>query len=300
MDNQDFVDPMGGEEKEEAIQDQQVEPQEVQAEPQQEQEEPQQQQNEPGEDGEEVIGADNEQEEAQQDMHEENKQLSYDEFNDLYGDQGFYIDENTYLELDLSVQKNVDFISNFLAHKLPDCYRIDIYNVPLRNQDVNKFLSKCLPSMKIFKFNWNSEISGIRFYADSIMKAASKVSEEVYIYNFSMNQDQLTTIMSSFKHVSNWVCLIECEIITDQEPNFTEVLKDAQSRAISFYDSGLAQRSDWRTHTMRFVNIIKALGKVQDVRTNLREISLHETGLEEDYMRGVLDGAGLDRVEFHQ
>ena len=95
---------------------------------------------------------------------------------------------NFYLKISLNKTKDKALLKDIVTSKLklPNLKGIRIAYISKENPDLNSFLSDCIPDkIEILAINYSAyDYTGInsKFYIDSLSRAASVATKEVYFY----------------------------------------------------------------------------------------------------------------------
>lgn len=146
-----------------------------------------------------------------------------------------------------------------------------------------------------FNFNFRSNRKDIDYYQKALENIFPKVTMELNLYNFKINNIQLGKLLIANKNGINWIGFIECKF--ENHIDFGDRIDGANFKGLSLSGSKFTNSNDWEHHPERFSNLIQALSKVRTVRESMDRIWLVDSGLEEDWIRNILDNHGLRNVE---
>ena len=132
-------------------------------------------------------------------------------------------------------------------------------------------------------------------YLDELLSINKRVSGSCYIWNFTINPSQLIQILSAYKKNKDLIWFSQCRLETDYVVDFGDELEGFNSKGISLWDCGSADRSDWGNHPERFSNIIEGLGNAKDVRDNLKKINLTDCKMERSKVQEILKKHGFSK-----
>jgi len=225
--------------------------------------------------------------------------LSNQLFNQAYLDiTGVEVDinEEWKFKMVLNEEKDWKFFKFLLGHKMPNWKYLSLRAVPERSIEVKQFLLNSFPDwVRDFNFNFMSEKKDVAYYLEGLEHVFPKIEMELNLYHLKISNKELWKLLQANKNRINWIGFIECQLC--HHFDFGRDLEGANFKGLSLSGSKFPDSNDWENHPERFSNLIQALGKVQSVREGMDRIWLSESGLEEEFVRNILDNHGLDRVE---
>mmetsp|Transcript_35115 Transcript_35115/g.40580 ORF Transcript_35115/g.40580 Transcript_35115/m.40580 type:complete len:159 (+) Transcript_35115:978-1454(+) len=134
-------------------------------------------------------------------------------------------------------------------------------------------------------------------YIESLICVAEKVNKSILLNNLNVCKDEFEELMDAFKHCKEIIHFVSCKIETRSEVSFEDSLKDWQTETLSFNFSGGEKFSNWGENLEHFENIIKALGKSEDVKKNLKGIYLKDFNAPEETIMKIMKECNLEKVK---
>ena len=163
--------------------------------------------------------------------------------------------------------------------RIPNVRKIQIESVSDGNKELKSFFRNWVPSkLGFLSFNNYYNIhTGIKmsFYIDSISKAITSVSEEIYLFRFEIKESELEQII---KCASNWEKLILCnsDIHCSKKLDFSVSAK-CKIKLLSFpywgYTAFPERKSDWMSTPSSFKNIVEAISKSR-LKDSLQQVDI--------------------------
>lgn len=111
-----------------------------------------------------------------------------------------------------------------------------------------------------------------------------------------MNEIQLGKLLEAYKHLEEFG-LSFVKINQEHSPDFSEELKGTKINALRLSDLGDPDACDWENQREHFRALIKALGKSDDLKNSLKEITLTKSDMRKNFIRDILDENGFSQVE---
>jgi len=100
----------------------------------------------------------------------------------------------------------------------------------------------------------------------------------------------LHTLMLTLAKHCKYISFTWCWITTDEECDFENLLQGSTFSTLDFFYSGQSYFSDWSSdNNVRFVNMIKGLGKVPDVVANLKVLNIKKCGISQEFAERTLE-----------
>mmetsp|Transcript_23327 Transcript_23327/g.25860 ORF Transcript_23327/g.25860 Transcript_23327/m.25860 type:complete len:137 (+) Transcript_23327:288-698(+) len=125
------------------------------------------------------------------------------------------------------------------------------------------------------------------------MNVLPKITDFICISNFKFSREEFKHILGSAKHCKD-ITFEWCNITTDEECDFENLLQGSTFETLDFSWTGDSDNSDWSNNNVRFVNIIKGLGKVPDVVANLKALNLLFCGISKKFAERTLKKNNFD------
>ena len=128
---------------------------------------------------------------------------------------------------------------------------------------------------------------------NSIVIAAQKVRETFVMIKSNITSQQFVELITASKRCYK-IKLRYCTLLTDSEIDFGDKLNDASFTVLDLGYSGHNFYSDFPNYPSRLKNVLKGLGKVEQVRQNLKEINLEDSGLDKAEVEQMLVDCNLN------
>ncbi|CAI2387051.1 unnamed protein product [Moneuplotes crassus] len=217
---------------------------------------------------------------------------SKQELREVYGSDSYYYyafkeslkgkDMEILLYLNYLNKEELRFLEN-LKKKIPDLKCLKIANCEYEDlKTVNSFLKSYFPDkVGSFYFNDESSLSPIEECMEELIKISSKVSEDLFLYNFSMSQEQLETLISLNKNKRK-LGFIRCKIKIFSVPDFGDSLEGSTLELLDLTGCGHENLSDWEDNDTHFENLVKGLAQSEDMKKNLENISVENCELPQE------------------
>ena len=206
------------------------------------------------------------------------------------------MNEECKFKLELDDDGDWNFLLFMLGHKMPKCQYISLRSVPDDSFEVKQFLFNSFPDwVRDFNFNFSSGRKDITYYQKALVHIFPKVGQELNLYHLKINNKQLAELLCANKNNINWIGFIECKL--SHHFDFGRNLNGANFKGLSLSGSKFSHSNDWENHPERFSNLIQALSRVDSLRQSMDRIWLSDSGLEEEFVRMILDNNGLGEVE---
>mmetsp|Transcript_2945 Transcript_2945/g.2425 ORF Transcript_2945/g.2425 Transcript_2945/m.2425 type:complete len:135 (+) Transcript_2945:143-547(+) len=125
------------------------------------------------------------------------------------------------------------------------------------------------------------------------MKVLPKITEFILISELILSREEFEYILGSAKHCKD-ITFEWCNITTDEECDFENLLQGSTFETLDFSWTGDSDNSDWSNNNVRFVNIIKGLGKVPDVVANLKRLDLDGCDISQEFAERTLEDNNFD------
>ena len=186
--------------------------------------------------------------------------------------------------------------------RLPNLKLIQIDKVSYFDTDLASFLTDCIPAkLEWFWINFD-QIEGIpikaEFYLNSLLKAVSVVTEEVFFYLFEFSEAELQSIIRAACN-AKLIVIRRCSVHWSTTLDFGETTK-YKTNLLSFESWGYSGcdevTTDWKTDPSCFFNIIDAIGN-SGLRHSLSilDISDNQT-LNKEVVKKLLKANGMNSI----
>ena len=185
---------------------------------------------------------------------------------------------------------------------MPDLNKIQINYISDADANIASFLNDCTPAhLRLLAVNWYSNNNtGIKseFYINSLLKAVSKVTKEVYFWCFDFSTINLEQIIKAAHNSERLVfrfCCIHCSTDLD-----FELICEYNTKFLSFECWGqtdnMVRTTDWKTDPSCFENIVDAI-KNSDLKDSLQKVSIdYNQTLSKEKVQELFNSKGMSHI----
>ncbi|CAI2386036.1 unnamed protein product [Moneuplotes crassus] len=113
---------------------------------------------------------------------------------------------------------------------------------------------------------------------EELINISGKVEDELFLCNFSMSQEQLETLISINKNKIK-LGFIKCKLKIASVPDFGDSLEGSTLKLLNLAGCGHEDLSDWEDNDTHFENLVKGLAQSEDMKKNLKNISVQNCEL---------------------
>ncbi|CAI2384950.1 unnamed protein product [Moneuplotes crassus] len=211
-------------------------------------------------------------------------------------------DQTTELIIDLSNPAHLALI-NKINTRLPDLDTLVIKNIPAsKKRAVKRFLRIGFPkSLKRFWFNDASKLDSIDSYMRDLMSVCWRVTEEVSLSNFEINEKTIVPLICTNKNKIMFT-LYGCKLVISEIPNFGNSLSRSTLQDLNLAYTWFDSEFD-SIRYLNFNDLIYGLARSKSFKSNLKTISLwtsdinNTQGLDIAKARETLKKQGFDDLE---
>ena len=107
------------------------------------------------------------------------------------------------------------------------------------------------------------------------------------IQKMIVTQQEFWSLVKASKR-SRTVGFLAWVVLTEFECNF-EITGNWKTEVLELRYTGSAECSDWNTHPHRFIHILKGISNWESLNKSLKEIWLHDWGMDKKQERETLD-----------
>ena len=187
-------------------------------------------------------------------------------------------DKDFKLQLTFDNKKHKELFKMVGLSKLPDIKRIYLDYLKNNDESTKNFFLKSFPNnLKLLCLNYyNSERIYMKYYHVPLIKCLGKVSKEIYLENFYMDQDEFSSIIRASKYCDK-VIIRSTKIGRSGTIDLGKDL-NYNIKLVSFEYTGHSTNSDWAKNKEQFRNIIRCI-KESGLSLSLNTLSLYECGV---------------------
>ena len=185
---------------------------------------------------------------------------------------------------------------------MSDLNGIQLNYISKADADLASFLSDCTPAhLCLLAANWYSNNNaGIKseFYINSLSKAVSKVTKEVYFWCFDFSTINLEQIIKT-AHNSERLVFRFCCIHCSPDLDFGSTC-DYNTKFLSFECWGqtdyIVRMSEWKTDPSCFENIVDAI-KNSGLKDSLQKVSIgYNQTLSKEKVQELFNSKGMSHI----
>ena len=183
------------------------------------------------------------------------------------------LDENSNLELELKNQTEKDILEGLSSSMLPDIKRIGIGSFKNSDASLKLFFEKSFPqNLQLLCLNLSYlQLVNVKHYLEPLLSCIKRVSKEVYLYWFEMDQDELSQIVKAARNTQRLI-LDYTVIHKSGTIDFGQNLSYS-TQLIGFQNTGWSGYSNWKTNRNQFDSIVQAI-KSSDLNNSLQTLNL--------------------------
>ena len=132
-------------------------------------------------------------------------------------------------------------------------------------------------------------------YLESLKVTSAKISYQFIVDKTSFSSDEFWELVCAAKGTKE--LYFQCDIIPlDEQVDFGD-MEGSKVEHLSFYGSGRSDYSDWKTHPMRFENLVASIAKSQGLKDSLKSLYIGDCGITEEKAQEILNKYNLKSVE---
>lgn len=210
------------------------------------------------------------------------------------------ISKSSNFSMDLSETSHQELLRTLQLYRLPALNRLSVLNIHKYNKPeiINKFLLNGLQeNIKEFTFNFSvASCLQVDEYMETFVKVVPRIHTFIKFRYCKLRKDQFETLLIASKNCKK-VQFEDSMVETDEECDFGTSLDDSTFEILSFYDSGVSNKSNWKEDSFKkYKNIINGLAKVESVRNRPLELHLKGCEVSKDLAESILKDNGMDKV----
>ena len=180
--------------------------------------------------------------------------------------------------------------------KIPQLNDIILNSVPVDSEEVRSFLSKSISKINRLRFNYDDkvELSACK-YLESLKVASTKTSDRFLVDKTTFSSDEFRELVCAAKGTKE--LYFQCDkIFLDEQVDFGN-MEGSKIDHLGFGDSGGSSYSNWKSHPMRFENLVSSIAKSQGLRDSLKTLWIKGCEIIKEKAQEVLNKYNLKSVE---
>ena len=179
--------------------------------------------------------------------------------------------------------------------KVPQLNIIELNSVPVDSEEVRSFLSNSISKINRLRFNYDNKVElSASKYLESLKVASTKTSDGFLVYNTNFSSDEFRELVCAAKGVKE--LYFNYDIISlDEQVDFGN-MEESKVEYLSFYCSGGSDYSNWKSHPMRFENLVASIAKSQGLKNSLKTLWIGDCGITKEKAQKVLNKYNLKSV----
>ena len=179
--------------------------------------------------------------------------------------------------------------------KIPQLNRIELNSVPVDSEEVKKFLSKSISNLNILRFNFDDKIElSASKYIESLKVASTKTSDVFVVDKTNFSPDEFRELVCAAKATKELGFYYDI-IPLDEQVDFWN-MEESKVEYLSFQYSGGSAYSNWKSHPMRFENLVASIAKSQGLKHSLKTLYIRDWEITKDKAQEVLNKYNLKSV----
>ncbi|CAI2369347.1 unnamed protein product [Moneuplotes crassus] len=197
--------------------------------------------------------------------------------------------------------KDLDFINSMENMPICDLDSLKIRHIRDNLQVAKDFIYLSFPrNVREFHFNSEGKIYDFENIIDTVSFVSPLVSTGLFLYNFKLNQAQMKKLFRIVSKRLIYVGVPQCILELDSIPDFSNSLDGSIIEWLGISYCGSPECCDWKKYPERFSNLIRGLVISKDFKTNLKEITINESGLSLEIVQQTLKENGLGHVKIYR
>ena len=179
--------------------------------------------------------------------------------------------------------------------KIPELNIITLNSVPKDWEEVRSFLSKSISKINVLGFNndWKVGLSASK-YLESLKVVSTKINDGFVVDKTNFSSDEFRELVCAAKGSKE--LFFQYDIIPlDEQVDFGN-MEGSKVEHLSFSYSGGSDYSNWKSHPMRFENLVASIAKSQGLKDSLETLSIYECEITEEKAQEVLNKYNLKSV----
>ena len=179
--------------------------------------------------------------------------------------------------------------------KIPQLNEIRLNSVPADSEEVRLFLSKSISSLNIFYFNDDRKIElSASKYFESLKVVSTKTRDWFAVGKTNFSSDEFRELVCAAKGTKK--LYFEGDIIPlNKQVDFGN-MEGSKVEHLGFASSGGSDYSNWKSHPMRFENLVASIAKSQGLKDSLKTLYIGSCEITKEKAQEVLSKYNLKSV----
>ena len=179
--------------------------------------------------------------------------------------------------------------------KIPQLNEIILDSVPEDCEEVKSFLSKSISKINNLLFNTDRKVElSASKYLESLKVASTKTSNQFVVDKTNFSSDEFRELVCAAKGAKQLHFQLDW-ILLDDRVDFGN-MERSKLEFLSFYFSGGSDFSNWKSHPMRFENLVASIAKSQGLINSLKTLDIGDCEITRKKAQEVLNKYNLKLV----
>ena len=178
---------------------------------------------------------------------------------------------------------------------MPQLNKIVLNSVPVDWEEVRSYLSKSISKINWLNFNTDKKVElSASKYLESLKVASTKTSDKFVVDKTNFSSDEFRELVCAAKGVKQ--LHFQFDIISlDEQVDFGN-MEGSKLELLGFYCSGESDYSNWKSHPMRFENLVASIAKSQGLKHSLKKLYISYCEITKEKAQEVLNKYNLKSV----
>ena len=170
-----------------------------------------------------------------------------------------------------------------------------LYSVPVDWEEVRSFLSNSISKINNLYFNNDDKVElSASKYLESLKVASSKTINLFAIDKTNFSLDEFRELVCAAKGAKRLG--FQCNIIPlDKQVDFGN-MEGCKIECLGFYSSGGSSYSNWKSHPMRYENLVASIAKSEGLINSMKTLYIGEWEIAKDKAQEVLNKYNLKSI----
>ena len=179
--------------------------------------------------------------------------------------------------------------------KMPQLNIIALNSVPVDWEEVRSFLSKSISKINRLRFNYDDKIElSASKYLESLEVASTKTSDGFSVDKTNFSSDEFRELVCATKGTKQ-LYFVSDIIPLDEQVDFGN-MEGSKLELLWFKYSGGSGYSNWKSHPMRFENLVASIAKSQGLKNSLKTLWIGNCEITKEKAQEVLNKYNLNSV----
>ena len=170
------------------------------------------------------------------------------------------------------------------------------YSVPVDSEEVRSFLSNSISTLNNLYFNNDRKIElSASKYLESLKVASTKTSDQFVVDKTSFSPDEFRELVCAAKGTKQ--LYFQFDIIPlDEQVDFGN-MEGSKVELLGFGCSGGSSYSNWKSHPIRFENLVASIAQSQGLKDSLKTLNIWGCEITKEKAQEVLNKYNLKSVK---